>query len=166
MKKFPACSNSLARCRERVRVRDLVWRNCLVRHTSDASQKTKVRACPPSTLLADMLEYRDKRSDDLQAYSDSGGGNGGMDPDRAVDRLRAARIGEGNAALGVGERRSFQSGGGLRKLPRDRGGNGKERTRDGIHGPLLVRDVHQRRRPAPEAAVATHRTISDVLISK
>src|SRR6202158_277745 len=30
----PPASNSLARCRERVRVRDHVWRKCLARHTS------------------------------------------------------------------------------------------------------------------------------------
>src|SRR5882762_3278689 len=33
---------SLSRCRERVRVRDLVWRNCLMRHTSDAPQSLEL----------------------------------------------------------------------------------------------------------------------------
>ena len=70
-----------------------------------------------------MLEYRDKRSDDVQTYNDSGRRDGRMDPDRAVDRLRAARIGKGNAALGMGERRSVQSAGGLRELPRNRRGD-------------------------------------------
>src|ERR1700682_2213195 len=100
-----------------------------------------------------MLEYRDKRSDDLQTYNDSGRGDGGMDPARAFDRLCAAWVGEGNSALGMGERRSFQYGGGLRKLPRNRSRDGKERARDRIHGPLFLRAMHQRRRPAPQGAV-------------
>jgi hypothetical protein len=37
--------NSLAQCRERVGVRDIVWRNCLARHTSDSHHLTGTSLC-------------------------------------------------------------------------------------------------------------------------
>src|SRR6266403_1792244 len=61
MTPIPLPSNSLARCRERVRVRDIVWRNCLARHMSDAPENQERSLTRRSKTNVDLSRHRERQ---------------------------------------------------------------------------------------------------------